>query len=196
MLIVFDMGNVVSLEVDIMPALVDRLGIGEQELRESCGDHFYGLTTGAIRPEEFWRRFAKEFALEADEDFLATLFSPVIDTEVANLCRRLRSQGHRVVCGTNTIEQHYRFHAGRQDYDCFDVVYASHLMGCAKPEAAFYRAILQQEQSHLNGDGRPLFIDDMGANTAAAEREGFAAHRYTGHSGLYSFLRERGIGDL
>ena len=192
MLFIFDMGNVVCTSVDILPGLSKRLGISIEVLRRECADDFFGLTTGAITTEAFWRIFEERFEVTAAEDYLATLFTPRLEPSMAALLQLLKRQGCRCVCGTNTIESHFRIHQERGDYQLFDEIYASHRMGAAKPDPRFFQLILAAE-----GRGeRPesvLFIDDLEENVAAARNLGLGAHRFTGPGPLCGLLSGYGI---
>jgi glucose-1-phosphatase len=192
MLFIFDMGNVVSTSVDILPDLSVRLDIPIEELRRVCADDFFGLTTGAISTGTFWETFRDRFGMAPEEEYLATLFNPRLDYEVTRVLESIRHQGLRLVCGTNTIESHYRVHQERGDYGFFDHVYASHLMGTAKPDSRFYRVILEAE-GYSKAPERALFVDDLEQNVAAARGAGLAAHRFTGVEPLCRFLGRYGI---
>ena len=192
MLFIFDMGNVVSTSVDILPPLSARLGVPIEELRRVCADDFFGLTTGIISTESFWETFKERFGVAVQEEYLSSLFTPLLDREMTRLLENLKSQGFRLVCGTNTIESHYRIHRERGDYDYFDFVYASHLMGTAKPDPRFYRAILEGE-GYLDKAGSALFVDDLEQNVQAARSAGLEAHIYSGVDSLCRCLGRYGI---
>jgi FMN phosphatase YigB (HAD superfamily) len=89
----------------------------------------------------------------------------------------LELDGTRVVAGTNTIAPHYDIHLRRGDYDIFDIVYASHLMGLAKPDPAFYTCILEHESCSAD---RAVFIDDFPENVEAARALGIGSLLFTG----------------
>ena len=193
MLIIFDMGNVVSRSVDVLPPLSEKVGISEERLRHTCRDDFFGLTTGSITTDRFWELFSEHLGVDVPENYLATLFTPELDQDVAHLVEELRKIGHRVVCGTNTIDSHYRIHQQRGDYRVFDTVYASHLMGCAKPDAPFFDHILEAEREEWHQKDRVLFVDDLAENVEGALSAGLNAHLFTGIDGLLSFFAENGI---
>lgn len=87
------------------------------------------------------------------------------------IVERLKSEA-RVVIGTNTIAPHYEIHLRNGDYNAFDAVYASHLIGLAKPDPAFYRHILGAENRH---PGETVFVDDTDINVVAAREAGVHA---------------------
>jgi putative hydrolase of the HAD superfamily len=141
---------------------------------------------GELSAGECWERFALRTGVAAPEDYWRTLFDPVIDPAMRTLIEDLR-QGHRVVCGSNTIDSHYELLKARGAYDCFDEVYVSNLIGYAKPEAGFFRHILDSEGSDLS---RVIFIDDMAENVQAARGLGMRAILYTGIGELKAELSE------
>jgi FMN phosphatase YigB (HAD superfamily) len=97
--------------------------------------------------------------------------------------------GARVVCGTNTIDCHHEIIGELGLYDCYAAVYASHLMGLAKPDPAFWLAILEAEGA---APERAFFTDDSAENVEAAARLGMAARLYSGAERLRADLLELG----
>ena len=63
----------------------------------------------------------------------------------------------------------------RGDYALFDRVYASHLMGWAKPSPEFWKVILKEEQRRPD---ETVFIDDFSENIEAARSVGINAVHY------------------
>jgi len=183
--IIFDMGNVLALEVDVVPPIAEKLGMTIDRLLEFSRDRFSDLMIGVGSADEYWKAFNEKFHTDVREDLLATLFHPVTDVRVKKLILDLKASGHRVVCGTNTFEKHYRHHLKRGDYEGFDSVYASHLMGVAKPSEAFFEYILRRE-----GWTGPetLFIDDRDANVVSAARLGIRAFLYESFPPLKAWL--------
>ena len=121
------------------------------------------------------------------EDLLITLFHPVLDERVKQLILDLKAAGHRVVCGTNAFERHYEYHVEHGEYAVFDRVHPSHLMGVAKPSAAFYEHVLQREGWSARGT---FFIDDGEANVATAGAMGIRSFHYTSFPLLQRWLAE------
>ncbi len=173
--LVFDMGNVLSLEVDVLPCMAVKLGMSIREITEYAGEDFDELLIDAKTAEEFWRDFNRHFGTDVREDLLITCFHPVTDERVERLIFDLKAAGHRVVCGTNAFEKHYRYHLSRGEYAVFDRVYASNLMRIAKPSPEFFRHILAQEGWQARDT---FFIDDRAANIAAARDLGMRSFLY------------------
>jgi putative hydrolase of the HAD superfamily len=146
---------------------------------------FVALMEGKLSTQGFWAAFSQrsEITIEKD-DLFGRFFHPVLDESVHSLILRLREQ-NRVVCGTNTIEEHYCFHLKRGDYSVFDTVYASHKIGIAKPRPEFYRYILEQENVPPS---QIVFIDDNLENIEAAQRLGIHSCHFTGYDRLIEQL--------
>jgi putative hydrolase of the HAD superfamily len=75
----------------------------------------------------------------------------------------------RVVLGTNTIDSHYKVHINRGDYSIFQKVYASNVIGYAKPDINFYKYILDSEKIEPS---ECILIDDSPKNVEAANSIG------------------------
>lgn len=169
------MGNVLSLDVDVVPLIAAQLGMTARRFADFARDGFDKLLIGAVSAEEFWQSFNHHFGTDMSEDLLITRFHPVVDERVRLLILELKAAGHRVVCGTNSFEKHYLYHLERGEYAVFDRVYASHLMRIAKPSPAFFRSILEQEGWQAYGT---LFVDDRASNVAAARDLGIHSFLY------------------
>ncbi len=197
-LFIFDMGGVVAQNVHCVGAMAQSLGLTVEEFFLAAGGKpgstydggdVRAIQEGRCTAEAFWLRLEGRAAdlfpqraihvpRAADGkpvDLWGAFFYPQRDTEVMTLVGDLKKRGYRVVCGTNTLPAHYEKHRLLGDYDSFDGVYASHVMGVAKPEAEFWRRILKTE-------GLPpweaFFIDDLEENVVAARALGLGAHRF------------------
>ncbi len=176
-LYIFDMGGVVSTNTNVLPHIARHLGLDvkETDLYSLADGDLVELMRGLITEGEFWRRFSRRAGRPVEEDLFRRFFHPRPVAGMAELVAELREEA-RVVVGTNTIEPHYRVHAERGDYGPFDRVYASHRMGLAKPDPAFYLHILNHEGC---APGEAAFVDDLSANVEAAARLGIAAFLFT-----------------
>ncbi|RKX75336.1 MAG: HAD family phosphatase [Spirochaetes bacterium] len=175
-LYIFDMGGVVSRNTNVIPLIAEHLNMDERSIHAIAGGDFRELMTGNISVEEFWKRFCWRTGRKVEKDLLEHFFHPTPDQKVRELVERIKSFA-RVVVGTNTIEPHYRIHLKNGDYDVFDAVYASHLMGLAKPDASFYTHILEREGCLPDA---AVFIDDMKVNVEAARKLGIEAYLFEG----------------
>ncbi len=184
MLYIFDMGGVLARAFDVLPVAAGRMGIAESDARHFAKPLMDALMAGSMSASEFWARFEAASGFHAGEDYWSTLFEPTLDREVEAFIHSLRKHG-RVVCGTNTVQSHYDYLRNHGMYDCFDTVYASHLMGFCKPDQAFWRAILLAEHVEPRD---AYFVDDYAENVAAAEALGIRSHLFTDVAGLVSAM--------
>jgi len=178
-LYIFDMGGVLCRDFDIGPEAARRLGIGVGAFRAWMEPDVMAFMRGEFEGPEFWRRFGARAGLDIHENYWTTLFRPRLDKPTVDLVRELAdgasAGGSRVVCGTNTIAEHYAIHREKGQYDGFHAVYASHLMGRAKPEPEFWLDILKAEGV---APGRAFFVDDFPENVEAARALGIESRLY------------------
>jgi putative hydrolase of the HAD superfamily len=204
-LFIFDMGGVLARNVASTGAIAASFGISEEDFFRGAASDLNAAHTssynlgdvGAIQRGEidsprFWENFAGRTGIVASStiDPWYEFFNPVLDSETAVIIGRLKTDGYRVVCGTNTLEPHYRKHKERGDYSIFDAVYTSHLMGVIKPDPAFWRFILEKENVKPE---ETFFVDDSAENIRAAEKTGLRVHHFTGAEKLSAHL-EKEIG--
>jgi putative hydrolase of the HAD superfamily len=198
-LCIFDMGGVAVRNAAVIPAMAEKLGISEDDFFRGAGsDPRAGFTSpyhlgdiaalmrGEIDGKQFWDNFRERTGIAVRGDPWYDCFDPQPNPETAAVITGLRNAGVRAVCGTNTLEAHYRKHQERGDYGIFDAVYASHLMGTIKPAPEFWRYILKREEVH---PGAAFFVDDLEENTEAAKKLGIAVHLFTGAEGLAAALK-------
>ncbi len=176
----FDMGGVVALNTNVFPVIVDYLGITEQEAIEPVKELVAPLLEGKIATAEFWAHFSERSQIAIHEELFGTFFRPERNEPVYDLIRQIKTRC-RVICATNSIEEHYAIHEARGDYDVFDRVYASHRIGISKPDPAFYHHILHQEHVFPS---QAVFIDDALSNIEAAREIGIEAYHFTSYEAL------------
>jgi putative hydrolase of the HAD superfamily len=174
-LYIFDIGGVVSRNTNVAPEIAAHLEFDGAKMIEFARDDFRLLTTGKISAEEFVRRFAVKSGRPIQDDLLNRFFHPELNPGVVAIINALRN-GARIVAGTNTIGPHYEIHRERGDYRIFDAVYASHLIGLAKPDPAFYTYILERERCPAD---RAVFVDDIRKNVEAARSLGICSFLFS-----------------
>lgn len=217
MLFIFDMGGVVSGNVQTIPAMAESLGLTPDEFFTLSGVpdgthrtalYDFGLLAdiqaGRIGSGGFWKSFRENAvrllpaghpalkripAVLGAENPWASRFRPVPIPETVAIIRSLKAAGHRVVCGTNTLDAHYEAHDKAGDYAIFDKVYASHLMGVIKPHLEFWARILREEGEKAEN---AWFIDDNPPNVEAAAKLGLRTHCFTGAEALERELERDG----
>ena len=197
-LFIFDMGGVVAKNVAIISLIAARLGISNDEffsgaasdplVRHTSPYHLgdvAAIMKGEIDSEAFWKNFTARTGIAVTGNPWYDFFNPSLDEEVVEIISGLKKGGCRVVCGTNTLDAHYKRHTERGDYSVFHAVYASHIMGIIKPDPAFWLQILDSEKFKAE---EAFFIDDLEENILAAEKLGLKTHLFTGGEGLSSAL--------
>ena len=202
-LFIFDMGGVVVQNSSVVGAIAVHLGISNEEFfRGAASDNkvthtspynlgdICAIMQGKINSERFWSNFTQRTGIAISGDPWYDFFDPVFDKKTAAIIARLKTNGYRVVCGTNTLEAHYRKHQERGDYSIFDAVYASHLMGIIKPDIAFWRFILEKEKVQPS---EAFFIDDIGENINTGKKLGLTTHLFTDAEELAYNLRTYGV---
>lgn len=172
MLYMFDMGGVITTTADSYKEAAALVGLNEEEFRSVCmegdgkrRDLLYLLSIGSISAKEALKIISKRTGKEITADLWHLTFHPERITGMREAVMSLREKGNRVICATNTMESHYLTHIERGDYAVFDQVYASHLMGTAKPESAFFKLILNAERTEAKD---AFFTDDRRENCQAA----------------------------
>ena len=162
------MGGVVNICTNVVPSIAEHLKITEDDFFQLAGMDWTKLLCGKINSRQFWKGIARKIHKEIEGDFFHKYFHPSRNHKVIHLIQDLR-KNNRVVCGTNTFQIHYRVHFKKGDYRFFDEVYASHLIGMAKPDPLFYQYILDKEKSTKE---KAVFIDDTWKNIVAARKMG------------------------
>ncbi len=151
--------------------------------------------SGAFRPAlaEVLARWQSPASLEE-----AISVWQMIEPQAAVLeqAARLRQRGVRVCLATNQQPERAEFMTHSLGYrDRFDELFYSCELGYAKPDGAYFGAILERL-------GQPatevLFVDDNGGNVDSARTEGLHARLYdlqTGEAGFAALLAEFGLND-
>jgi putative hydrolase of the HAD superfamily len=201
-LFIFDMGGVVTNNAPVARKISDSFGISEDDFYRgtdslpasdsaseetspyNCGDLAL-ISQGNISTNQFWENFSGRTGIKVDGDPWDTFFTPVQDPETYSIISDLKKAGFRVVCGTNTLEAHYNSHVKHGDYECFDTVYASHLMHVIKPDPQFWLHILNKENID---PADAFFTDDLEENVNAAAKLGLHIHQFKGAAGLRKAL--------
>jgi glucose-1-phosphatase len=184
-LCIFDQGGLVTRNFDIIPEASRLMGLEEARLREALQPDMQGFMSGKISEDEVWKRLEERCGISAAKEYWSELFRPSIDDRTFRLINSLRRPGLRVVCGTNTITSHYGRLRDLGHFECYDKVYASHLMGLAKPDPDFWAFILEAEGVRAS---ECFFADDMRENVDAASALGIESVRFRSAEELSRYL--------
>lgn len=171
-----DFYKCIGLKEDGVSLLID----GEPDLLSLCSD-------GLIGQKEFWKIFGDRAGKTINVDLWHLLFHPVKKDGTYEIIEKLKKAGHRVVCGTNTMESHYLNHIERGDYLVFDQTYCSHFMGVSKPNLKFWEIIMMSENISAKDC---VFIDDKQENVDAANSLGIKGIRFVDSGMLYDEIKE------
>ena len=189
MLYIFDMGGVVTSTAVVIPKICELLGLSKEKFFEYCGcsdltGEFHPremnlismVSYGFIDSPKFWELFSLHSGISVNTDWWRWLFHPVLNNKTVSIVKKLKEQGNRVVCGTNTMSCHYSTHLERGDYAYFDQTYSSCAMGVSKPDPQFWKLILSAEETEPEAS---VFIDDRKENCEAASSLGIKAIQFT-----------------
>ena len=186
-LVIFDMGGVLTHHGHTFASVAHALGINESDFFRIAGKGWDRLVCGKIDSHLFWKKLSQKLKGNISPDLFNRYFYPQINQAVLEMIKRLQRTHYKVVCGTNTIADHYQIHVHRGDYDIFDQIYASHLIGLAKPDPQFYHYILKKEKTI---PGNTVFIDDMMENIQSAREIGIQAVHFTDSQSLQEDLEK------
>ncbi len=195
MLFIFDMGGVVTSNADnIFEEVSKRLNISKEKFFLLMGwntknNLFLDLDSGKISVKDWWKIFEERSGIKVTCDWFRLLFHPILNEETKKIILELKQKGHRVVCGTNTIESHYDNHLARGDYSFFDSTYASIFMGVSKPDVNFWKLILDCENEKAEN---AFFTDDKEENCKGAALLGIKTYCFKNAEGLRSELLKLG----
>ncbi len=193
-LFVFDVGGVIVRGFSVWNKIKDTMGLHSIEMERGlpkdgtkAWDMFQDMHRGKISSMDFLYYIAEEEGVEEPkENYWTSFFSPILDTDTEDFINTLQSKGFRVVAGTNTLKEHYDYHIEKGEYKSFSKVYASHLMGEAKPDSSFWQYILDEENKLRIESGKDsftfeqmIFFDDMKENIDAALSLGVKAILFT-----------------
>ncbi len=187
-LYIFDEGGVLIRGFNVLPSLAAAMDRPLDEVRRLILPDMGDYSRGRVDGDEFWRRFTARTGIAPAENYWRTLFRPTRDEPTFALVRELAA-GARVVCGTNTIDCHHVINEELGMYEPFQRVYASHLMGLAKPDPEFWLRILEAEGV---APERAFFTDDSQDNVDVALKLGLKARLYTDAARLRKDLAELG----
>lgn len=188
-LFIFDMGGVLVQNFNILHEAAEILELSFKDLLDYVREDLIPIQEGTLSAEDFWKRFSSRSGKQVKRELWAELFNPTVDKNMESYIIKI-NKSYRVVCGTNTLDSHYEFHKSRGDYKVFDTVYASHLMGIAKPKKEFYQWILDKE-SVLPEE--TVFVDDFPENIETARAMGIHSFLFKDEGLFKKELHDKGI---
>ena len=174
-LFVFDMGNVVVKNIHMLGKISRRLALDKEEFKADYRNYEFALMDGSFPIEAYWDHVRTKFGIQVEGNPFAKDFTPQFNDEVVSLIKRLRSEGKRVVCASNTFAPHWEILERMGALALFDKSYASHEMGITKPARQFFEYILAKEKVEAN---RTYFVDDYEENIVMASTLGIQCLLY------------------
>ena len=184
-LVVFDLGQVLVRVCDGWQDACKRVGIAHEHI--DLTDHDVARMTEIIHRWDSGiidlAQFAEEVAplrgisaadvIRIHEAYLLGPFEGAVE-----LIDDLNAAGLHTACLSNTNAGHWRSMTTPGDWnflplDRMTFQFASHLVGCCKPDEKIYRHV--EARTGVRGS-RVLFFDDRAENVEAAKRIGWRAH--------------------
>lgn len=189
--LLFDLGGVLMdyVGVEALHALTNsRYSL--EEVREHWPDSpaLTALETGKCSPDEFAHRFVSEWRLPIEADEFLRQFSDWLRAPYHGALELLQALKGRYVlaCLSNINAVYWEHQVAETGFETvFDRCYASHEIGCLKPDPRAYRHVI----SDLGYKAESIvFFDDTQRNVEAAVSVGMRAYRVQALSGLKTTL--------
>ncbi len=181
MLYIFDMGNVI-IDIDFKRVLgvwsnLSGTPLATLSERFSMGEVFQKHERGEISDEEFAAELSHEMGIALSFEQFSLGWQAVfvgLRTEVIDIFKRLREQGHRVVVLSNTNRLHLNYWPAHYPEIAAntDALYLSQDLGMRKPEPRIFEYVLGQEGVTAS---QAVFFDDVIENVEAARLMGIEA---------------------
>lgn len=176
-LCLFDLGNVLVGNIQILPEMSRRLGIPYRSLEADYHLYERALMAGLFDIEDYYLHLEEKFSVSVEGDPFRECFHPEVNTVMVELVDRLRENGVRCAIASNTFESHWIHVYESSLAGHFDALYASHLIHAVKPDESFYRTILSIEDVSAR---YVEYVDDMVENIMAAGNLGISSCLYSG----------------
>jgi len=194
-LLLFDLGNVlVRFEPERFPAA---LGMSPQEAQTNYEGGMRDLTnsyeSGLCTTEEYFASLRNFLQNRFDLLKLKNAFVGVLTDPIPGMEELVRDATSRVAAAvvSNTNETHFNSVLPRiPALHYLPKRYLSYQVGVIKPSPEFYQRVLREEKVK---PGEMLFIDDVEANIAAAEKAGMAGYLFDGADRLRKHLNTLGV---
>ena len=176
-LFIFDMGEVLILNVKNLQAIAERFSLDYKPLRAFYGLYDKDLMEGKMESMDFFGIMEKKYNIKINENLFIRDFHPLPNPYMMETIDKLREKGHRCVLGSNTFEPHMTVVEKMEEKPLshLDHLYLSYKMGVAKPSPDFFLHILEKEKVSPEDT---VFIDDRAYNTDVASSLGIKTLLY------------------
>lgn len=175
--VIFDLGGVLFTlgEAAYRREVARRLGLGEQ-MPQGYDEAMPHLQRGEESEEAVWEALSgKRVALDAFDDAWEANFP--VNLRMLALAAELREMGVKTAVISNTQASHVAIMRRMGVLAPFEPVLMSCEVGCRKPEPEIFKLAL--ERLGLPAE-QAVFVDDVPAYVAAAQREGIHAIQHHG----------------
>lgn len=135
----------------------------------------YDYATGKVSPHVFWHQVERDFGQAASLAGRKYILHVEPILELWNILNELKQTYELGLCSDCAIDQKEVIRSAYALTDYFDYLVFSCDVKTCKRDTEFYRLMLQ------HGKFKPeecLFVDDIEANTALAEQQGFLTHTF------------------
>src|SRR5574344_231806 len=176
-LFIFDMGEVLILNVKNLQAIAGRFGFEYKPFRAFYGIYDKDLMEGKMDGMDFLRIMGEKYNVKVDDNLFIKDFHPLPNYFIMEMIDKLREKGHRCVLGSNTFAPHMTVVEKMEEKPLshLDHLYLSYKMGVAKPSPDFFLHILEKEKVSPEDT---VFIDDRAYNTDMASSLGIKTLLY------------------
>ena len=201
--VVFDLGGVlIDLHLDEAGRkLIGQYGLSPHSLarltRSSFESHPGSVTElamlGKIETSTYLETFLRECRVKNPESLRANRLSVVgrERRDVLTIVEHLKQAGLKCCVLSNTIALHWERLGSAREYPClslFDHIFASHLIGCAKPQKEAFSFVANALKLQMS---ECLLVDDTPLNVERAKTVGWRAISFTSTAQL-----QRDVSDL
>lgn len=160
------------------PEIAGYLKIDESLFMKDYEKYDIPLMEGWMDTLSYMWHLEKEFGLKIEGNLFSSIYHPVVNRSLLPVLDLIGAHGVRRVIGSNTFRPHADVIGSLDErpYSYFDALYFSHEMHLTKPSPAFYRYILEKENTDAI---EAFFVDDREENTRAAEENGIRTFLYS-----------------
>ena len=178
-LFIFDIGGVVVMHDQPIVEFCEKYNLPLDQVEKDWRAYIKPMLDGYLDVDYFYRMLELNYGVDLSNDpVMVTCYHPHTNEFMKQVIARLRSNGYKVVSGSNTFAPHWDYILGQNPspLDGFDHLYASHEMHLSKPSPAFYRYIAKAEGFDV---ADCFFFDDSAENIRAAKSVGMNTFHYT-----------------
>ncbi len=187
-LLIFDLGDVLILGAYSLERIAMKYGLPVMAIKRDYHQFDKPLMDGSMSVEEYYKHFESRFNVKLEGDAFRDTFCPYYRNEIMfAIAAGARKRGVRTAVGSNTFAPHwdgFKTEIGLERD--IDALYASHLIGYAKPDVRFWQYIMEKEGFTPE---ETLFIDDREENVEAARSIGIDAFLYEDNNSLSEKFR-------